>query len=317
MLAETSNRHINSFPPASSVFYSVNAHMYSLFTCWISIWCLCEYWDYSWPTYLRGRNGRIVSHIQILRNMCKGEPEYHLVAGGEELFGGPVKLESPDTPHNLLSIEDHDDDLSFPDNSPPELLHAEPLETLGRPSPRTGLAPNLSFCYSENSMDAPRQWVKTAVFCCALAPSCQWICSAISSANWKRWHGPHDFPPSPAPGLSYSPSSPLLSLSDIYSPPHTFPNLTGPYSYAPNQKALPAVGYTAFAHQQHASNPVPLRYPNRTASITLLAEGMTAFTINFDKLSAPVSLPSRTPPLNLHIRLSIPAVDHSRAQPNL
>ncbi|KAK7014893.1 TEA domain-containing protein [Favolaschia claudopus] len=235
---------------------------------------LREYWDSPWATYSRGRSRwrnqflvdylqnlgitrtkkQVASHIQVLRNMWKGEPEYHLVAGGEELFDGPVKLESPDTPHNLLSIEDHDDDLSSPDNSPPELLHAELL---------------------------------------------------------------HDFPPSPAPGLSYSPSSPLSSLSDIDSPPHTFSNLTGPYSYAPNQKALAAAGYTAFAHQQHAPNPSPLRYPNRTASITLLAEGMTAFTINLDKLSAPVSLPSRTPPLTLHIRLSIPPVNDSRAPPNL
>ncbi|KAJ7658721.1 hypothetical protein DFH06DRAFT_915025, partial [Mycena polygramma] len=29
---------------------------------------------------------QVASHIQVLRNMWKGEPEYHLVAGGEELY---------------------------------------------------------------------------------------------------------------------------------------------------------------------------------------------------------------------------------------
>ncbi|KAF8447997.1 hypothetical protein L210DRAFT_849030 [Boletus edulis BED1] len=67
---------------------------------------LREYWESPWATYSRGRsrwrnqflvdflhkNGvdrskkQVASHIQVLRNMWKGEPEYHLVAGGEELF---------------------------------------------------------------------------------------------------------------------------------------------------------------------------------------------------------------------------------------
>ncbi|KAJ6580910.1 hypothetical protein B0H19DRAFT_929428, partial [Mycena capillaripes] len=67
---------------------------------------LREYWDSPWATYSRGRSRwrnqflvdylqslgitrskkQVASHIQVLRNMWKGEPEYHLVAGGEELF---------------------------------------------------------------------------------------------------------------------------------------------------------------------------------------------------------------------------------------
>ncbi|KAF7338323.1 TEA domain-containing protein [Mycena venus] len=252
---------------------------------------LREYWDSPWATYSRGRSRwrnqflvdylqnlgitrskkQVASHIQVLRNMWKGEPgksqllprsaiaqiysrplEYHLVAGGEELFQDPVKQEAQDVPA-LFTIDDHEDDFSSPDNSPPGVLQ--------------------------------------------------------------------EFPPSPAPapGLTYSPSSPLSSLSsDIDSPPHTFSHLAGPYSYAPNQKAYAAAGYAAFAHAAPTPNaPAPVRYPNRTTSLTLLADGMTAFSVNIDKLAPPVPLPARTPPLALRIRLAIPPVDDTRAPPNL
>ncbi|KAL4067592.1 hypothetical protein J3A83DRAFT_4189377 [Scleroderma citrinum] len=67
---------------------------------------LREYWDSPWATFSRGRSRwrnqylvdhlqkhgidrskkQVASHIQVLRNMWKGEPEYKLVAGGDELF---------------------------------------------------------------------------------------------------------------------------------------------------------------------------------------------------------------------------------------
>ncbi|KIM65218.1 hypothetical protein SCLCIDRAFT_78525, partial [Scleroderma citrinum Foug A] len=67
---------------------------------------LQEYWESPWATFSRGRSRwrnqylvdhlqkhgidrskkQVASHIQVLRNMWKGEPEYKLVAGGDELF---------------------------------------------------------------------------------------------------------------------------------------------------------------------------------------------------------------------------------------
>ncbi|KAI6109844.1 hypothetical protein F5141DRAFT_1005055, partial [Pisolithus sp. B1] len=67
---------------------------------------LREYWDSPWATFSRGRSRwrnqflvdylqkhgidrskkQVASHIQVLRNMWKGELEYRLVAGGDELF---------------------------------------------------------------------------------------------------------------------------------------------------------------------------------------------------------------------------------------
>ncbi|KAJ6596855.1 hypothetical protein DFH09DRAFT_1356976 [Mycena vulgaris] len=221
---------------------------------------LREYWDSPWATYSRGRSRwrnqflvdylqnlgivrtkkQVASHIQVLRNMWKGEPEYHLVAGGEELFQDPVKVEEHPT---LLTLADEDDnsDLS---NSPPDFFA--------------------------------------------------------------------DFPPSPGetfPGLTYSPSSPLSSVPDLDSPPNAFSTLSTPYPYGVHQKAYPA----AFAPPPVA----PVRYPNRTTSLTLLADGMTAFSVNIDKLAPAAPLPARTPPLVLRLRLTIPPVDDTRAPANL
>ncbi|KIK95891.1 hypothetical protein PAXRUDRAFT_826554 [Paxillus rubicundulus Ve08.2h10] len=97
---------------------------------------LREYWESPWATYSRGRsrwrnqflvdylqkNGidrskkQVASHIQVLRNMWKGEPEYHLVAGGEELFLdtgllAPVKAEELSDGHLLTPV-------GFDDHSP-------------------------------------------------------------------------------------------------------------------------------------------------------------------------------------------------------
>ncbi|KAJ7156005.1 hypothetical protein C8R43DRAFT_998777 [Mycena crocata] len=229
---------------------------------------LREYWDSPWATYSRGRSRwrnqflvdylqnlgivrskkQVASHIQVLRNMWKGEPEFALVAGGSEegLFQDPVKVEEPTA---LLSMDQHldDDDDDHLSNSPPDFLH--------------------------------------------------------------------DFPPSPGetspmfPGLTYSPSSPLSSVPDIDSPPHpSFSTLASPaYPYQPQQKAYP----TTYA-------PAPaVPFSNRSTSLTLLADGMTAFSVNLDKLAPPAPLHSRTPPLALRLRLAIPPVDDTRAPANL
>ncbi|EKM82713.1 hypothetical protein AGABI1DRAFT_104604 [Agaricus bisporus var. burnettii JB137-S8] len=73
---------------------------------------------------------QVASHIQVLRNMWKGEPEYQLVAGGEELAdasppaGSPIKLEDHWS-HGLIPMEFDDTDgysstSASPDFSPPD-----------------------------------------------------------------------------------------------------------------------------------------------------------------------------------------------------
>ncbi|KAG2157066.1 hypothetical protein DEU56DRAFT_722071 [Suillus clintonianus] len=96
---------------------------------------LREYWESPWATYSRGRSRwrnqflveylqragidrskkQVASHIQVLRNMWKGEPEYHLVAGGEELFldTGLPQVKAEDFPDSHLL-----ESMMFDDHSP-------------------------------------------------------------------------------------------------------------------------------------------------------------------------------------------------------
>ncbi|KAI6039041.1 hypothetical protein EDC04DRAFT_1822667 [Pisolithus marmoratus] len=85
---------------------------------------LQEYWDSPWATFSRGRSRwrnqflvdylqkhgvdrskkQVASHIQVLRNMWKGEPEYRLVAGGDELYlETDIKAEDQSDPPLLTS----------------------------------------------------------------------------------------------------------------------------------------------------------------------------------------------------------------------
>ncbi|KAI0934377.1 hypothetical protein AcW1_005919 [Taiwanofungus camphoratus] len=86
---------------------------------------LRKYWQSPWATYSRGRSRwrnqflvdhlkragierskkQVASHIQVLRNMWRGEPEFHLVAGGEELFQENGLLASPKRKANTESPE--------------------------------------------------------------------------------------------------------------------------------------------------------------------------------------------------------------------
>ncbi|KAF9564677.1 hypothetical protein CPC08DRAFT_660262 [Agrocybe pediades] len=95
---------------------------------------LRDYWDSPYATYSqsRGRSRwrnqylvdylqkqgierskkQVASHIQVLRNMWKGEPEFHLVAGGDEAYAdsespvpAPVKLEEQLDSNHLVAFE--------------------------------------------------------------------------------------------------------------------------------------------------------------------------------------------------------------------
>jgi len=100
---------------------------------------LRQYWKSPYATYSRGRSRwrnqflvdylqkagierskkQVASHIQVLRNMWKGEPEFHLVAGGEELFLetgllAPVKAEDQIDTSTLLTLDTDDTDAHSP-----------------------------------------------------------------------------------------------------------------------------------------------------------------------------------------------------------
>lgn len=135
---------------------------------------LRQYWESPWATYSRGRSRwrnqflvdylkdqgierskkQVASHIQVLRNMWKGEKEYQLVAGGEELFQDNgllahktsltrmnqsdvrVKEEQKDA-HSPFARRSPSDSGDFPES---DSLSLEPLHPLDR-TPAAYLAP--------------------------------------------------------------------------------------------------------------------------------------------------------------------------------
>lgn len=95
----------------------------------LPIYCILglrEYWESPWATFSRGRSRwrnqflvdylqksgiersrkQVASHIQVLRNMWKGSAEFHLVAGGEELFSenGLLAHTSPATRQSSIPV---------------------------------------------------------------------------------------------------------------------------------------------------------------------------------------------------------------------
>ncbi|KIP09120.1 hypothetical protein PHLGIDRAFT_87223, partial [Phlebiopsis gigantea 11061_1 CR5-6] len=123
---------------------------------------LKEYWESPWATYSRGRSRwrnqflvehlkkagierskkQVASHIQVLRNMWRGEPEFHLVAGGEELFTENGLLASPQSKDGSLPRDGlpplearealSSSSSSTPDYIPPEFMtHASSSSSYG------------------------------------------------------------------------------------------------------------------------------------------------------------------------------------------
>ncbi|OBZ75241.1 hypothetical protein A0H81_04397 [Grifola frondosa] len=121
---------------------------------------LRKYWESPWATYSRGRSRwrnqflvdhlkragierskkQVASHIQVLRNMWRGEPEFHLVAGGEELF----------QENGLLAPSKQKASADPPETSSPSTL--EFVES-SRRSPSSNSSPEYSA--SEFSLDLP------------------------------------------------------------------------------------------------------------------------------------------------------------------
>ncbi|KAL0071437.1 hypothetical protein AAF712_001294 [Marasmius tenuissimus] len=115
---------------------------------------LRAYWESPWATYSGGRSRwrnqylveflhgkgivrskkQVASHLQVLRNMWKGEPEYHLVAGADEQLNQsspshPESDSSSSTPNSLIS-------LSLP-SSPPTSVNNSPSQELNHLLPPT------------------------------------------------------------------------------------------------------------------------------------------------------------------------------------
>ncbi|RDX56864.1 hypothetical protein OH76DRAFT_1336626 [Lentinus brumalis] len=261
---------------------------------------LHQYWQSPWATYSRGRSRwrnqflvdhlkkagiqrtkkQVASHIQVLRNMWRGQPEFHLVAGGEELF----------QENGLLAHSDKKSNASpSPSVSPGRVeLHESP-------------AASSSSTPEYPTSDFPSD-VQTASFP-SLSPPSQ--LSPFSEL------GVEDVFTSP-------PSSTRLSdpgFGCLSSSPRTTHSIT-PVSVKLEPLAMDPSLFT-LPQPSFADSPADytLSAPNRISHLYFWADGMVPLTLDVDRLvGATPSSPSRT---FLHFRVSMPPLADLRCPPNL
>ncbi|KAG6854310.1 hypothetical protein C0991_008205 [Blastosporella zonata] len=263
---------------------------------------LREYWDSPWATYSqsRGRSRwrnqflvdyllkagidrskkQVASHIQVLRNMWKGEPEFYLVAGGEEPAADtPVKLEDG----SLLSLDFDETDCSSsnsasPDFSPPELQSDFP-PTPGQYSGGYALG-----SHSPPSKESVSPYPSPTVYTASM-PNSMTIYPVDMAVH-------HSHEQLPVQNTHYS-----LGAYHGHHYPHS--------SKVISPQAAPERVSTMGAYSSYPQS------PSRATSICILADGMAPLSIKLDALiSASPSSGCRA--LTLQIRLAITPEDDIR-----
>ncbi|KAG5727680.1 Regulatory protein abaA [Termitomyces sp. T112] len=259
---------------------------------------LREYWSSPWATYSqsRGRSRwrnqflvdylqkagidrskkQVASHIQVLRNMWKGEPEFYLVAGGEEpLPETPVKLEDS----SLISLDFDETDSSSnstsSDFSPPELQHDFP------PSPG-GYALGSQSPPSKNSVSP---YASPALYTTSVPTA-----MSIYPPDMAIQHHPQD----------------RLHIQDVYYSLNDSHRSDQAYAhpFKPTTSHAVPVGVSDIGAYSYPQS------PSRATSMCLWSDGMAPLSIKLDELMSPHS-PGRMP-LALQLRMSITSDDGIR-----
>ncbi|THH32113.1 hypothetical protein EUX98_g2064 [Antrodiella citrinella] len=266
---------------------------------------LKDYWESPWATYSRGRSRwrnqflvdhlkkhgierskkQVASHIQVLRNMWRGEAEYHLVAGGEELFqedgllASPKKAGTPSTPGSELA----DDQQASASSTPNSAVGEFPA-------------------YLPSNVVLP-----------------QFISPETTMGN----HSPGiDYPISSPSSLelpySFSPPSPPISNRNRPRPPVKLE----PLHMHPTLFNLPQTSQSSASDSD--LSPLFPPYPHapqvRVLSLSLWAEGMVPFTADIDRLHLTMPVTSRNPEATsilIRVRMGISCIDDLHSHPNL
>ncbi|KAH9854146.1 hypothetical protein C2E23DRAFT_867629 [Lenzites betulinus] len=265
---------------------------------------LRQYWQSPWATYSRGRSRwrnqflvdhlkragvertkkQVASHIQVLRNMWRGTPEFHLVAGGEELF--------------------QENGLLAHTNKKPAPASSDTPSSLRRDLPESATGSSSSLSTPEfNTLDFPLELQTTTSF-----PTIPMTAHMSSFSDLALDDG---LPTSLAPladsgfgALSSSPHAAHLAPLNVK---------LEPLAMDPTLFSLPQ---GAFVEGPAApADFAPVALPNRILSLHFWAEGMSPLSVDVDRLvgSTP-SMPSR---LFLHFRISMPPVADLRCAPGL
>ncbi|OCH95528.1 hypothetical protein OBBRIDRAFT_830796 [Obba rivulosa] len=257
---------------------------------------LRKYWESPWATYSRGRSRwrnqflvdhlkkygidrskkQVASHIQVLRNMWRGEPEFHLVAGGEELFHENGLL-APTTPKRKKSadrqdraerprLDSQDSYSSSSSASTPDFAALEFPAELSSPTSSQFTSPP-SIPFPDVSLDDPSTASLLSLPDTAFATITPSVRSRAKSAGVKLE------PLSMDPTLFTLPQAPFPDISEFSYIPQTCPQ------------------------------------PNRICSISLWTEGMHQSVFNIDQLTSASLLTSTSsqppPPFRVLLRVNV------------
>ncbi|TBU32409.1 hypothetical protein BD311DRAFT_32198 [Dichomitus squalens] len=262
------------------------------------------YWQSPWATYSRGRSRwrnqflvdhlkkagiertkkQVASHIQVLRNMWRGQPEFHLVAGGEELF----------QENGLLAHTDKD---KKPGTGPANASSPSRAEARD------------SYAGSSSSSSTPEH--RTSEFPSDLTASSSYSSLSPSQTSPFLEFGSEDlFATSVSP-----PSTADVPYGVLPSSPSTAHPITPvsvklePLAMDPTLFTLPQPTYS------DSGADYTLSLPNRISNLYFWADGMAPLSLDVDRLvGATPSLPSR---IFLHFRVSMPPLADLRCPPNL
>ncbi|KAH9901303.1 hypothetical protein C8Q73DRAFT_742885 [Cubamyces lactineus] len=263
---------------------------------------LRQYWQSPWATYSRGRSRwrnqflvdhlkragvertkkQVASHIQVLRNMWRGTPEFHLVAGGEELF--------------------QENGLLAPTNKKPTAATSETPSALKSDLPEMSAGSSSSSSTPEfSALDFPLE-LQTATTFPTIPPTAH-MSSFSDLALDDVLHTSVASLADPAFGtLSSSPQGAPLAPINVKLEPLAM----DPALFTLPQGAL----------VDAASAPdFQLSMPNRILNLHFWAEGMVPLSVDVDRLvgSTP-SMPSR---IFLHFKVSMPSVADLHCPPGL
>ncbi|KAI0093627.1 hypothetical protein BDY19DRAFT_902388 [Irpex rosettiformis] len=278
---------------------------------------LREYWESPWATYSRGRSRwrnqflvehlkkagiirskkQVASHIQVLRNMWRGEPEFHLVAGGEELFAENGLLASPDRRH-----------------SPERLPTADAV----------------SVAEASISSSATTPEYPIADFSAATLPHPKFPNKHSPMTPLRNLDAQHDssmftgVPPntmaalgtsSPSPSAHRTPGS-AVKLEPLH--------MGAGLSSFPTLPPSPMSGYLGGVNTSSTYGTGVPSNTNRLLQLSLWAEGMSAVTFDVDQMSTAMAMMIPTPSLHdpppsilFRIKISITSIGDIHSSPNL
>ncbi|KAH9934777.1 uncharacterized protein B0H18DRAFT_1114635 [Fomitopsis serialis] len=253
---------------------------------------LRKYWESPWATYSRGRSRwrnqfmvdhlkkhgierskkQVASHIQVLRNMWRGEPEFHLVAGGEELFQENGLLASPKLTEGTAS----------PEASPPANLDS----------------PDWRSSWSSSASSAPDFSAFPLNF--GASTSAQRL---SPPAHTMAVHHSDPALPSFVSGTDFATVTPASIARPRSSSVNLEPLSLGPALFNLPQSTLPDTPDFTFM-------PQTLPPPNRLCNINLWTDSSPMCLIDVDKLTTSASTASsasgqRPPPFRILLRLHL------------